>query len=33
VSLLEPDGRVVWLKYNEPGSATMFMCSSVRIFL
>src|SRR6218665_1171122 len=29
MSLLEPDCGVVWLKYEEPGSATMLMCSSV----
>src|SRR6218665_2514055 len=33
MSLLEPDCGVVWLKYEEPGSATMLMCSSVRVFL
>src|SRR6218665_1552260 len=32
MSLLEPDCGVVWLKYEEPGSATMLMCSSVRVF-
>src|SRR6218665_1627181 len=29
MSLLEPDCGVVRLKYEEPGSATMLMCSSV----
>src|SRR6218665_1076636 len=33
MSFLEPDCGVVWLKYEEPGSATMLMCSSVRVFL
>src|SRR6218665_3974872 len=33
MSLLEPDCGVVWLNYEEPGSATMLMCSSVRVFL
>ena len=33
ISLLEPDGGVVWLKYEEPGSAMTLMCSSVMIFL
>src|SRR6218665_2198259 len=33
MSLREPDCGVVWLKYEEPGSATMLMCSSVRVFL
>src|SRR6218665_933158 len=33
MSLLEPDCRVVWLTYEEPGSETMLMCSSVRVFL
>src|SRR6218665_3004652 len=33
MSLLQPDCRVVWLKYEEPGSATMLMCSSERVFL
>src|SRR6218665_3127820 len=33
MSLLEPDCGAVWLKYEEPGSATMLMCSSVRVFL
>ena len=33
MSLLEPDCGVVWLKYEEPGSATMLMCSSERVFL
>src|SRR6218665_1836171 len=33
MSLLEPDCGVVWLKYEEPGSATMLMCSSVRVFM
>ena len=31
ISLLESDGEVVQLKYEEPGSATMLMCSSVRV--
>src|SRR6218665_1074118 len=31
--LMEPDCGVVWLNYEEPGSATMLMCSSVRVFL
>ena len=30
MSLLESDCGVVWLKYEERGSATMLMCSSVR---
>src|SRR6218665_1905696 len=33
MSLMEPDCGVMWLKYEEPGSATMLMCSSVRVFL
>src|SRR6218665_2595377 len=33
MSLLEPDCGVVWLKYEEPGSETMLMCSSVRVFM
>src|SRR6218665_4045217 len=33
MSLLESDCGVVWLKYEEPGSAPMLMCSSVRVFL
>src|ERR1043165_2257443 len=33
MSSLEPDGGVVWLKYEEPGSVMMLMCSSVRVFL
>ena len=33
ISVLESDGGVVWLKYVEPGSAMMLMCSSVMIFL
>lgn len=31
--LLEPDDGVVWLKYAEPGSEMMLMCSSVTVFL
>src|SRR6218665_2659355 len=33
VSLLKPDCGVVWLRYEEPGSTTMLMCSSVIVFL
>src|SRR6218665_3273740 len=33
MSLLEPYCGVVWLTYEEPGSETMLMCSSVRVFL
>src|SRR6218665_962233 len=33
MSSLEPDCGAVWLKYEEPGSTTMLMCSSVRVFL
>ena len=33
MSLLERDGGVEWLKYVEPGSAMMLMCSSVMVFL
>ena len=33
MSLLEPNSRVVWLKYEEPGSAVMLMCSSVTVSL
>src|SRR6218665_1035818 len=32
MSLLEPDCGVVWLKYEEPDSATMLMRHSVRVF-
>src|SRR6218665_1243867 len=31
--ILEADCGVVWLNYEEPGSATMLLCSSVRVFL
>jgi len=31
--LLESDGGVVCLKYEEPGYATMIMCYSARVFL
>ena len=33
ISLLKPDGGVVWLNYEEPGSAMTLMCSSVMVFL
>src|SRR6218665_3200667 len=33
MSLLEPHCGVVWLTYEEPGSETMLICSSVRVFL
>ena len=33
MSLLEPDGGLVWLKYEEPGSAMVLMCSSMTVIL